>query len=46
MRMTSGLSPNQEDQELLTSLLCHLLSHPHYHPKTCDVCNDPSKCGC
>jgi len=32
MRMTSGLSPNQEDQQMLTKLISHLLTHPHYYP--------------
>ena len=33
MRMTSGLSDNAADQEEITKLICHLLTHPHYYPK-------------
>ena len=33
MRMTSGLTHVSEDQAVLTGLLCHLLTHPHYYPK-------------
>ena len=43
MRMTSGLSPDQEDQKMLTKLISHLLTHPHYYPP-CEVCKD-GPCG-
>jgi hypothetical protein len=43
MRMTSGLSPDQDDQKMLTKLISHLLTHPHYYP-SCEVCKD-GPCG-